>query len=145
MPKIAKAQGRSVEEWVGKTPDSVPPPHVRLRIFDRYNGCCYLSGRKIQPSDKWDLDHIKRLEDGGLNIESNLAPALRDKHIEKTAEETARGKKADRSRKAHLGIRIVPSRPMQSPPPTRTEKTAKRVRREPVQGLSGLARQYVKE
>lgn len=103
-PKIAKARGRSVREWIGKTPDSSPPDYVRLRIFDRHKGVCHWSKVKIKPGDKWDLDHIKRLEDGGENRESNLAPILRDKHRKKTAEETAKGKQADRVRKRHVGI-----------------------------------------
>lgn len=118
-PKIAKARGRSVTEWVGKTPDSKPPQAVRLRVFDRFHGKCHLSGVKIQPGDKWDLDHIIRLEDGGENRESNLAPALKDPHIEKTAQETKRGRKADRQRAKHIGAK-PPSRnpiPKREPPP----------------------------
>lgn len=86
MAKIAKARGRSVEEWIGATPDSVPPDHVRLRIFERYNGRCYVTGVKLQPGD-WHLDHIVRLEDGGENRESNLAPIYAPKHREKTGRE----------------------------------------------------------
>jgi 5-methylcytosine-specific restriction protein A len=102
-PRIAKAQGRSVQEWIGKTPDSMPPPTVRARIFDRDKGICHITGAKILPGDEWHLDHVKRLEDGGENRESNLAPALASAHREKTAEETRRGKKADRQRRAHIG------------------------------------------
>jgi 5-methylcytosine-specific restriction protein A len=102
-PRIAKAQGRSVQEWIGKTADSVPPPTVRARIFDRDNGICHISHRKIMPGDEWHLDHRKRLEDGGENRESNLAPALAAPHRAKTAEETRIGRKADRQRRAHIG------------------------------------------
>ena len=112
--KIAKARGRSVKEWIGKTADSTPPPSVRLRVFDRHKGVCHITGRKIAARDKWDLDHIKRVEDGGENRESNLAPALRDAHKKKTAEETTLGKRADRIRKKHIGIKPEPTRPIQN-------------------------------
>jgi 5-methylcytosine-specific restriction endonuclease McrA len=120
-PKIAKARGRSVTEWIGKTPDSKPPQAVRLRVFDRVHGKCHLTGTKIQPGDKWDLDHIVRLEDGGENRESNLAPALKSPHIEKTAQETKRGRKADRQRARHIGAKPpsknpVPQRPSEPKP-----------------------------
>ncbi len=102
--KLAIAIGRSVEEWIGKSPDSKPPPTVRLRVFDRYGGKCYLTGRRIMPGDKWDLEHIKSLRNGGQNRESNLAPALVEPHREKTAAEQTDGEKADRIRQKHLGI-----------------------------------------
>lgn len=102
--KLAIAVGRSVEEWVGKTPDSKAPPHVKLRVFDRYQGRDYITGRKIMPGDPWDLEHVKSLRNGGQNRESNLAPALVATHKEKTAVERDEGAKADRIRKKHLGL-----------------------------------------
>lgn len=96
---------RSVDEWIGKTPDSVPPPRVRLRVFEKYQGRCYLSGRKITPADTWELDHIVALCNGGENRESNLAPAITAKHKEKTAKDVAERAKVDRIRKKHLGIK----------------------------------------
>lgn len=96
---------RSVEEWVGATDDAVPPPRVRLRVFERHGGICYLTGRKIFPGDQWDLDHVRALCNGGENRESNLAPALRDAHRKKTAEDVKARAKADRVRKKHLGIK----------------------------------------
>ena len=133
-PKMAKAKGRSVREWIGKTPNSMPPPSVRLRIFDRHHGICHISKLKIKPGDAWDLEHVKRVEDGGENRESNLAPALRDKHRKKTAEETTRGKKADRSRKAHLGIKDEPTRKIAQPAKPEKKHTA------PHMGLPPLRR-----
>lgn len=115
-PKIAKAQGRSVAEWIGKTPDSRPPQAVRLRIFDRDHGVCYLTGVKIKPGDKWDVEHPKRLEDGGENRESNMRPALKAPHLVKTAEENSLGKQADRIRKKHVGIKTEPAKKLEGPP-----------------------------
>lgn len=95
---------RAVDEWIGATPDAPVPPRVRLRIFERTGGRCHLSGRKIMAGDPWDLDHIVALCNGGEHRESNLAPALRDKHREKTAADVAERAKVDRVRKKHLGL-----------------------------------------
>lgn len=100
---------RKVEEWIGKTPDTPAPPRVRLRVFERHNGICYLSGRKIMPGDKWQLEHPQALINGGENRESNLAPALVEPHKVKTAKDVKQKAKNDRVRKRHLGIK-KPSR-----------------------------------
>lgn len=100
---------RQVEEWIGKTPDTPAPPRVRLRVFERHKGICYLSGRKIGAGDKWQLEHPQALINGGENRESNLAPALVEPHKAKTAEDVKQKAKNDRVRKRHLGIK-KPSR-----------------------------------
>jgi 5-methylcytosine-specific restriction endonuclease McrA len=66
---------------------------------------CWLSGRKITPADKWDLDHKIALCNGGKNCESNLAPALRDKHREKTKADVAERTETDGMSKRHFGIK----------------------------------------
>jgi 5-methylcytosine-specific restriction enzyme A len=38
--------GRSIPEWIGKTPDSKIPPRVKLRIWERYEGRCHITKRK---------------------------------------------------------------------------------------------------
>lgn len=95
---------RSVEEWIGRTDDSKVPPRVRARIFERENGICHLTGRKIAPGDAWDLDHRVPLILGGQHREANLFPALRDAHRKKTAAEMAVKSKIARVKKRHLGI-----------------------------------------
>lgn len=97
--------GREVEEWVGANPNAPAPPRVRLRTFERHHGICHISGRKIMPGDLWELDHIIALINGGENRESNLAPALKDKHREKTAEDVAEKAIIAQKRQKHLGIR----------------------------------------
>jgi 5-methylcytosine-specific restriction protein A len=119
--KLPKARGRSVSEWIGRTPDTRPPQHVRLRIFDRAGGTCHISGLKIDGTkDKWDVEHIARLDDGGENRESNMAPALRDPHLKKTAAENQAGKKSDRARMKHVGVKAekqpIPQRPKPEKP-----------------------------
>lgn len=100
-----KPHGREVDEWVGKTADTKVPPHVRARIFQRCGGRCHISGRQIRAGEPWDLDHIKALEDGGEHRESNLAPALKDKHIEKTAAENRQRATERRKFQKHHGVK----------------------------------------
>ncbi len=95
---------RKVTEWVGKTDNSMPPPSVRLRIFRTHKGICHLSGLKITPRDKWELDHIVPLWDGGENRETNLAPALFVKHKEKSAKDQTAQALRDRKQKKMFGI-----------------------------------------
>jgi 5-methylcytosine-specific restriction endonuclease McrA len=96
--------GRSVKEWVGKTPDTPAPPRVRLRVFEAFDGKCGITGRKINVGDAWDLDHIQALANGGENRESNLQPALKEAHKAKTARDVAQKSKDRRVRQKHLGI-----------------------------------------
>lgn len=116
---------RSVPEWIGKTQDTKVPPHVRLRVFERYDGVCHWSGRKIRPGDEWDADHVRALINGGENRESNLAPILRGKpHKEKTASDVALKAVTYRKRSKHLGL-TAPRKKLQSAgfrkaPPQRT-------------------------
>lgn len=95
---------RSVQEWVAKHDDQKVPPRVRLRVFEAHGGVCYLSGRKIMPGEKWELEHVKALIHGGEHREANLRPALIAPHKVKTAEEMAIKAKTDAIRKRHLGI-----------------------------------------
>jgi 5-methylcytosine-specific restriction endonuclease McrA len=68
-------------------------------------GICHISGRKIGTGDSWDCDHIVALVNGGEHRESNLAPAIKDKHREKTAEDVAEKSRVYRKRSKHLGIK----------------------------------------
>ena len=114
---------RSVPEWIGKSDDAKVPPRVRLRIFEREGGICHLSKRKVQPGEKWELDHIVALINGGEHRESNLAPALVQPHREKTRQDVAAKAKSVRVRSKHLGIRKAPtmrSAGFAKPPPQRT-------------------------
>jgi len=106
---------RTVKEWIGKTPDSKIPPRVRLRVFEAHGGICHLSGRKIAAGEPWDCDHVVALINGGEHRETNLAPALRDKHREKTAADVAEKATVARKAKANLGIKSPPAKPIQSP------------------------------
>lgn len=114
---------RALPEWIGKTDDSKVPDRVRIRIFDREGGRCWISGRKIMPGDAWDLDHKVALINGGEHRESNLFPALRDKHRAKTAEDVAEKAETYRVRSKHVlpkGPSRLQSRGFAKSPPQHT-------------------------
>jgi 5-methylcytosine-specific restriction protein A len=114
-PKLANPDGgRAIPEWVGKHPDSVPPPHIRARIFQRGGGKCCLTGREIRPGDDWEAHHVIGLLEGGENRESNLAPALVDPHKEETAKQRKRKAKVDHTRIKHIGANDPSPHPIQS-------------------------------
>lgn len=66
---------RSLPPWIGATPDVKVPDRVRVRVFERHGGRCWITGRKIMPGDQWDCDHVVALINGGTHSEDNLAPA----------------------------------------------------------------------
>lgn len=103
---------RSVPEWRGKTHDSPIPPRVRLRVFERHNGCCHLSGRVIRAGEPWECDHKHALALGGEHRESNLVPVLREPHREKTKQDVALKSKVYRKKAAFLGIKRKSGRPI---------------------------------
>lgn len=113
---------RTIPEWVGKTDDAKVPDRVRLRVWLDHEGICWLSKRKIRTGEPWDLEHKVALCNGGQHRETNLAPALRDKHRAKTAADVAERAMIDRKRKADLGIRKpaqIKSRGFDPRPPQR--------------------------
>lgn len=93
---------RSVEEWIGANDDQVPPPRVRIRVFDRAFGCCHLCGRKIAAGEYWQCDHVVALVNGGSNSEHNLRPACRNCCYLKTAEDVAEKSIVAGQRKKHI-------------------------------------------
>ena len=95
---------RTVPEWIGETPETAVPLRVKLRVFDAHGGRCHWSGKKIAAGDRWDVDHVRALINGGENRESNLAPILREKHKEKTARDVDEKAKVARIRAKHLGL-----------------------------------------
>lgn len=121
---------RSVDEWIGATDDQRAPPRVRERIFTRDN-TCHLCKCEIQTGQKWDLDHVKALINGGENREKNLRPAHRKCHVEKTALDLAEKAKVAAIRKKHLGI-TRPKQTIKSPGFPKSEKPKKAVVYRPV-------------
>lgn len=113
---------RRVKEWIGKTPDSQPPPKVKLRNFDEHGGRCHICTGKIMVGDPWETDHKIRIKDGGENRESNLRPAHKRCHAGKTADENRQQAIEDRKRKKHLGIKSAPKRPLKGKGFAKTER-----------------------
>ncbi|WP_117196420.1 HNH endonuclease [Rhizobium terrae] len=96
---------RSVPEWVAKHDDQKVPDRVKVRILERENFTCHLTGAKIDPlRDEFDFDHKVSLILGGEHRETNLFPALRSAHRKKTAVEMSVKSKIARVKKKHLGI-----------------------------------------
>lgn len=117
---------RTVSEWIGKTDDHRAPGTVRQRVFDRERGCCHLCGQPIQtPGQKWDLDHVKALINGGENRDTNLKPAHRKCHKDKTRADIAEKVKVAAMRQRHTGAK-GPAGNLKSAPFTPSEKTARR-------------------
>lgn len=104
IPASGYLQGRAVEEWIGKTPDSKPPQAVLDRLFLRQMGRCAITGKKFLVGDKKHADHIVRLKDGGANRESNLQLVLDGAHQEKTADENRQGARERSLRTRHHGL-----------------------------------------
>ena len=96
---------RSVPEWIGKTDDSKIPDRVRLRVFNRCGGVCHWSQRKIRPGERWQLDHVVALINGGKHCESNLVPVLIEPHKAKTVQDIKEKAQVAGKRKNHLGIK----------------------------------------
>lgn len=103
---------RTIPQWQGKTPDTAPPPRVKLRVFQNHDGRCHICKAKILAGDQWDTDHVIRIRDGGKNIEGNIAPAHKRCHARKTASENTQQAVEDRKAKKHLGIKKATSRPL---------------------------------
>lgn len=122
---------RSTPEWIGKTDDAKVPSRVRQRVFDRFDGTCHITGQKIQPGDRWELEHRTALILGGEHRESNLAPALSEAHKKKTALEMALKSKIAKVRAKHTGV-TLPTGTLKSQGFPRSEKAAKRAERPPL-------------
>jgi 5-methylcytosine-specific restriction endonuclease McrA len=112
---------RTVEEWIGKSDDHRAPGKVRQRVFDRERRICHLRGTEIQTGQKWDLDHIVALINGGENREANLKPAHRKCHKDKTAADVAEKSKIAAIRGRHTGA-IRPKGNLRSPSFPKFEK-----------------------
>lgn len=103
---------RSVPEWIGKTDDTPIPDRVRVRVFERHHGICYLSGRPIRAGEQWHCDHIIALINGGGHREFNLAPVLTEPHKAKSLDDVALKSKIYRKKTAFLGLKKRKGRPM---------------------------------
>lgn len=106
---------RSVPEWIGKNDDAAIPRQVKARVWERCQGRCAITGRKLSLTDPHDYDHIIPLSqrEGG-HRESNLQLVSRDAHRRKTGAEAGWRAKADRMGAKARGEWPKSKRPLQS-------------------------------
>lgn len=96
--------GRSVPLWQGATLDTPAPPRVRARVFERAGGRCHACTRKIAAGERWTLEHLTALINGGLNREDNLGVTCDWCLPAKNAVDVAEKATVARKRNKHLGI-----------------------------------------
>lgn len=95
---------RTVAEWVAKHDDQAIPKLVKLRIWEREGGRCYLSGRKIQYGEAFQYEHVIALSHGGEHRESNIKLALTEPHKVKTRQDVKTAAKLKRVALKHRGL-----------------------------------------
>lgn len=103
--QMGALMARTVSEWIGKGDDHRASGKVRQRIFDK-DKRCHLCGIEIQIGQKWDLDHVVALINGGENRESNLRPAHQKCHVQKTALDVSEKAKVAAIRQKHIGAAV---------------------------------------
>jgi hypothetical protein len=140
--KIHANGQRLPKEWIGKTPDSQPPPSVRLRIVDTWDRRDFVTGVPFGPVTP-DIDHLWPLvkcKGVNGNRESNMRPIFPVVHKKKTAKDNKEKNKADRSAKKHMGLREEPENPIpQRPKPERSTSKLDSIR---ALGAGEIARRY---
>lgn len=100
-----------VREDIGTTTRLRMTDTRALKAWENTKGFCVTCGLKIDGAkQRWFVEHIRALELGGKDEDSNLGPAHFDicKAV-KDADDHARAAKAKRNKRAELGIR-QPSR-----------------------------------
>ncbi len=96
---------RSVNEWIGRTPDTPVPDRVKDRVSAKYKNHCPKCSRELR-AGHWECDHIIPLVMGGENRERNLQPLCDVPcHKNKTALDVKLKAKVARVRQKHLGIK----------------------------------------
>lgn len=114
-----------VREDIGTTKRLRMTDTRALRAWENTKGVCVTCGLKINGTkERWFVEHIRALELGGKDEDSNLGPAHFDscKAI-KDADDHARAAKAKRNKRAELGIRQpsrLQSRGFDKSPPQRS-------------------------
>ncbi len=82
-------------------------PQRIARVFAANGGkCAGACGRKLGPSDDYDIDHIIALENGGTDDDSNLQVLCSWCHTDKTADDHSTAGHARRAYTNH----VVPKR-----------------------------------
>lgn len=103
---------RSVDEWIGSSPDAAIPPRVKERVAARAGDRCQHCQREIVGKLRAEFDHVIPLILGGKHAETNLQLLCNECHAGKTALDLKLKSKVASIRKRRLGL--VPKKP-QSP------------------------------
>ena len=77
----------------------------RLKVFEAARGICHLCEQRIQVGQAWEVEHVRPLALGGADDESNMRPAHKACHADKTKADAASWSKAKRMKAKHFGIR----------------------------------------
>ncbi len=96
---------RTLPEWIGATDDTPVPPHVKLRVFIRFNGRCPICTRPLRHK-RWDCDHKVAIINDGQNRESNLQPVCEEPcHSAKTRKDVAEKSRTYSISSRHIGAK----------------------------------------
>ncbi len=88
---------RTVDEWIGKTDDSMPSDACKRRILGRQGWKCALTGVAFTDGVRAEYDHITPLWLGGENRETNLQAITAKAHTAKTKNEATVRAKVNRN------------------------------------------------
>lgn len=80
-------------------------PLQRLKIFEAAKGVCHLCEQRIQVGQAWEVEHVRPLALGGSDDESNMRPAHKACHKDKTKTDAASWSKAKRVKAKLYGIK----------------------------------------
>lgn len=105
---------RARPEWIADHPDQAIPKVVKLRIWEREGGRCYLTGAKINVGDAYEFEHVIALANGGEHRESNIRLALKDAHRAKTSDDAKLTAKIRRQQLKHIGAWPKSKTPLRS-------------------------------
>lgn len=86
----------------------------RVRIFELNRGECHLCSQKIQVGDAWDLEHIVPWALTRDDSDDNVKPAHKSCHKEKSADDVAAIRKADRVHAKFIGAWPKSKTPLRS-------------------------------
>jgi 5-methylcytosine-specific restriction protein A len=81
----------------------------RVRIFSKAGGRCHICDCDIRVGDKWEVEHVIPMAQGGADEGDNLQPAHVSCHKAKTRADAADTARAKRQEASHIGAR-APSR-----------------------------------
>ena len=96
---------RTVEEWIASHDDQAIPARVKIRVFDRHNGCCVACTLPIVGKLRPAYDHTIAIINGGQHRETNLQLLCVPCHKVKTRADVAEQSVTARVRAKHLGIK----------------------------------------